>query len=395
MTPDQSGGLEAKGHDLFEWGPPRGLPALVGMPVPALRTVRVRAVFALALGWLPLLLLILLAPGHDRSSDLRHFLYDVGVHARFAFAVPILLLAHVGTARRLDLVVRHFVISGLLPAHAIGRMRDELASTRAAVRSPWAEMLVLVLAYAVILGVLAAGISTHRLPVWAMLGQNRLSAAGWWHMLVSVPLLLMLLLGWLWRILLWTRLLYKVAGMDLRLIVAHPDNAGGLGFLAQSVRAFSLFALGVGCITAGRFANAHLQGTTTPLTDGLLIGGTVALVLLLCVAPLAVFGPVMARVWRRNAMYYGALAVALGRSFEDRWFDGPAQEQPDLLSAPDFSAAADLYGVVSNVHAMRFLPVDLRSLVILLAAALAPFLVAMFVSMPTAMVVEELKGILV
>lgn len=109
------------------------------------------------------------------------------------------------------------------------------------------------------------------------------------------------------------------------------------------------------------------------MTGGFLIGGTVALVLLLCVAPLGVFRPVMARAWRRNAMHYGALAVALGRSFEDRWFDGSAKEQPDLLSAPDFSAAADLYGVVSNVYAMRFLPVDLRSLLILIAATLAPF----------------------
>ncbi|MFD2430387.1 hypothetical protein ACFSUK_24465 [Sphingobium scionense] len=179
-------------------------------------------------------------------------------------------------------------------------------------RAPSAELLVLLLAYAFILWLFATGISTHGLPAWTIVGQGRLSAAGWWHMLVSLPILLMLLMGWLWRILLWTRLLHKVAAMDLRLIVAHPDNAGGLGFLAQSVRAFGTFALGIGCITAGRFANVHLQGAATPMTGGFLIGGTVVLVLLLCVAPLGVFRPVMARAWRRNAMHYGALAVALG-----------------------------------------------------------------------------------
>ena len=385
---------EAEGHDLFEWGPPRGLPGFVRLSVPALPTVRSRALLALAIGWLPLLLLILLVPGHDRASDLRDFLRDLGTHARFAFAAPILLVAHVETARRLGVVVRHFAISGLLPSDAVERLRSELASARAAVRAPSAELLVLLLAYAFILWLFATGISTHGLPAWTIVGQGRLSVAGWWHMLVSLPILLMLLMGWFWRILLWTRLLYKVAAMDLRLIVAHPDNAGGLGFLAQSVRAFGTFAMGIGCIAAGRFANVHLHGATTPLTGSFLIGGTLALVLLLCVAPLGVFWPVMARAWRRNAMYYGALAVALGRSFEDRWFDGPAEEQPDLLSAPDFSAAADLYGVVSNVYAMRFLPVDLRSLLILLAASLAPFLVAMFLSMPTAMVLQELKGMM-
>ncbi|MFD2430388.1 hypothetical protein ACFSUK_24470 [Sphingobium scionense] len=49
---------------------------------------------------------------------------------------------------------------------------------------------------------------------------------------------------------------------------------------------------------------------------------------------------------------------------------------------------------MSNVYAMRFLPVDLRSLLILIAATLAPFLVAMFLSMPTAMVLQELKGMM-
>ncbi len=395
MIADQSGATEAEGHDLFEWGPPRGLPGLFRLQQPMLPTVRARVLLALVIGWLPLLLLILLAPGHERTSDLHDFLGDIGVHARFAFAAPILLVAHVESARRLGLVVRHFVISGLLRSDDVDRLRGELANARAAVRAPWAELMVLILAYAIILGLFANGMATHGLPAWAMLGQDRLSAAGWWHMLVSLPLLLMLLIGWLWRILVWTWLLHKVARMDLRLIVAHPDNAGGLGFLAQSVRAFSAFALGIGCITAGRFANVHLQGMTTSMTGGFLIGGTVALVLLLCVAPLAVFRPVMARAWRRNAMYYGALAVALGRSFEDRWFDGPAEEQPELLSAPDFSAAADLYGVVSNVYAMRFLPVDLRSLLILVTATLAPFVVAMFLSMPTAMVIQELKGMFV
>ncbi len=385
---------DAEGHDLFEWGPPRGLPGLVRLSVPALPTVRVRALLALAVGWLPLLLLILVLPGHDRADDLRHFLRDIGAHARFAFAVPLLLVAHVETARRLGAVVRHFAISGLIPPDAGDGLRAELARARAAVRAPVAELLVLLAAYAVILWLFATGISNHGLPAWTIAGPGRLSAAGWWHMLVSLPLLLTLLMGWLWRILIWTRLLHKVAAMDLRLVVAHPDNAGGLGFLAQSVRAFGTFALGIGCITAGRFANVHLQGAATPMTGGFLIGGTVALVLLLCVAPLGVFRPVMARAWRRNAMHYGALAVALGRSFEDRWFDGSAKEQPDLLSAPDFSAAADLYGVVSNVYAMRFLPVDLRSLLILIAATLAPFLVAMFLSMPTAMVLQELKGMM-
>jgi hypothetical protein len=205
--------------------------------VPALPTVRARALMALGLGWLPLLLLVMLAPGPDRAGDLRLFFSDVGAHARFAFAVPILLVAHVETARRLGAVARHFAMSGLLPPDAVDRLRVELAYARAAVRAPWAEVLVLVLAYAVVLWFFASGISTHGLAGWAMLGQGQLSAAGWWHMLVSLPLLLTLLMGWLWRILLWTRLLHKVARMDLRWgSAASPRGASPMSSCTEPLR---------------------------------------------------------------------------------------------------------------------------------------------------------------
>lgn len=395
MAQDQAQHADVEEPDLFEWGPPRGLPMLFRLPAPIFPHIAPRALVALAIGWLPLLLLVIVAPSHDLASDLRSFLRDVGVHARFAFAVPILLVAHIETARRLGTLVRHFATSGLVPPEHVARLEAEVVRARQLVRSPWAEAIVLLLSYSVIFALWATGLSDHGLAPWLTSDVHQPSAAGWWHLLISVPLLLTLLMGWLWRILIWTRLLHRIAGMQLRLVVAHPDNAGGLGFLAQAVRAFAFFGAGIGCITAGRFANVHLEGANTQLTDGFLIGGTVALVLALGVAPLFVFAPTMARAWRRNAMYYGALAVALGRSFESRWFDGPAEDQPDLLSAPDFSAAADLYGVVSNVYSMRFLPVDLRSLLILGLATLSPFVPAMFLSMPTMVVLQELKGLLV
>ncbi len=56
----------------------------------------------------------------------------------------------------------------------------------------------------------------------------RFSLAGWWHLLVSLPLLLILFFGWIWRLALWARFLFLMSRLNLRLIPAHPDNVGGL-----------------------------------------------------------------------------------------------------------------------------------------------------------------------
>ena len=85
------------------------------------------------------------------------------------------------------------------------------------------------------------------------------------------------------------------------------------------------------------------------------------------------------------------MAGEMGVQFERSWFSG--DERP-MLSEPDFSAAIDLYQVVSNVYSMRFIPVDPRSLLMLAAATLAPFVPAMFLSMPAQMVIGELKALL-
>ena len=72
-------------------------------------------------------------------------------------------------------------------------------------------------------------------PAWhvsTVAGVEVYSPAGWWHALVSLPLLFVLLLGWIWRVLVWTRFLYLMAGLDLKLVPAHPDRTAGLRFVA-------------------------------------------------------------------------------------------------------------------------------------------------------------------
>lgn len=378
---------------IFESGPPRRLTALAHLPSPVAPNAGLRAMLTLGLGWFPLAALVAFDVATGRAGILYSFIGDVGVHARYAIAAPLLVLAHVICARRLGVIAQHFQGSGLLSEADETRVARALDAARRRVSSLWAEAVVLLVVYAQVIAMALAEPAVLRQAQWEVAADGTsLSLAGWWHAVVSIPLLLALLLGWIWRIGNWAWFLRTVSKLDLQLIAAHPDQCGGLGFLAQSVRAFSIVGMGLGAIAAGRFAYVHRQGLATPFTDPMLIAGVAVLILIIAVGPLLFFMRPLMQSWRQGSMLYGVLATDMGVQFERSWFRGPHDRA--MLSEPDFSATTDLYQVVSNVYGMRFIPVEPRSLIMLVAATLSPFVPAMFLSMPAQVVIDELKALL-
>lgn len=378
---------------IFEGGPPRRLTALARLPSPIAPNATVRAMLTVGLGWIPLAVLVALDIVMGRAGVLYSFVEDIGVHARYAIAAPLLVLAHVTCARRLGVIARHFQGSGLLDEADEARAAKALAAAQRRIHSLWAEAAVLLVVYAQVATVVLTEPAMLRQAQWQVAADGTsLSPAGWWHAVISIPLLLALLLGWAWRIGNWAWFLRDIAKLDLRLVAAHPDQCGGLGFLAQSVRAFSIVGMGLGAIVAGRFAYVHRHGLATPFTDPMLIVGVAALILIIAVGPLLFFTKPLMQAWRQGALLYGVLATHMGAQFEQTWFSGPRDRQ--MLSEPDFSATTDLYQVVSNVYGMRFIPVEPRSLIMLVVATLSPFVPAMFLSMPAQVVIGELKALL-
>jgi hypothetical protein len=69
--------------------------------------------------------------------------------------------------------------------------------------------------------------------------------------------------------------------------------------------------------------------------------------------------------------------------FEDRWFKKRSTEAGDAaLEKPDFSAMSDLSTILSNVYALRFVPVDLNSLIALAVAMLLPLVPVVLLAVP-------------
>jgi hypothetical protein len=386
---------EASERALFDDAPPTGLQRRLGLLAPGDMRIGRRALLVILVGWVPLVLLALAQSAMTGRGEAASLLWEVGVHARYLAAAPLLVLAEAVCVPQLNAIVRHFVDGGLVPEHERKHYDAAVASTRRLLSAPAAEIAVIALAYVIA----AAAAMTHtaqELPVWAQSGGTTpvFSLAGWWHMLVSLPLLLVLFLGWMWRLALWTRLLWLIARLDLRLVASHPDHVAGLSFVGHSLRAFSLVALAIAAIAAGRSAHVVLTGGGLPTPHLYFNVGLFAVVLALFTAPLIVFSPTLNKVWRRGTAEYGVLADRVGHAFERQWLGREGQVDDKALERPDFSATADLYAVTANVHALRFVPVDAKDIAALAIAMLIPFIPVVLLAVPADAIWSGIKGLL-
>jgi hypothetical protein len=94
-----------------------------------------------------------------------------------------------------------------------------------------------------------------------------------------------------------------------------------------------------------------------------------------------VFGAPLFRARVRGTFEYGEPASALGRRFERRWIGTGSTVDENALSAPDFSATTDLYAIATNVRSM-LMPLNLKAMLGLLAAALLPFVPLLLTVVP-------------
>jgi hypothetical protein len=342
------------------------------------------------IGWLPLLLLVAVAPA--QPGALRSLLLDFGVHCRSLAAAPILVLAEAISAR-LGEVAQHFTNGRLIAANDQARFERALDSTRRLAHSSAADWVAAALAYPILFLLFAAG---PLIPAWQRSGPGLLecSAAGWWHLLVSAPLLMLLLLGWFWRLLLWVRFLWLVSRLELVLSPAHPDRCAGLRFVGYSLSDFSALGFAFGTIVAGSLANQVVRGDVTLVDYRRDFVALALFVVILFGAPLLLFSGPLLRTLRRGVYRYGRLAAGLGGQLEHKWLEAGTAVDEQSLGVQDFSAVTDLYQIASNVYAMRLLVVDVRSIAILLVATVLPLLAVAAASLPLDVLRQVLSDLL-
>jgi hypothetical protein len=388
------GDRPAVDRTLFTGGPPDKLQRYVGLIRGEHRQVLRRALTAVAIMWLPLAVLSALHGDLVGRGTWNPFLLDFGAQGRFLLAPPLLILAESICFPRLGATAALFIEGGLIAGADLPRYRDAVSSTARLMNSTWAEVATGLLAYGLVATVFFIA-PVVDLPRWhgvRTAAGFTLFPAGWWVVFVSLPLLLLLELGWIWRLCLWTRFLWLMSRLNLRLVAAHPDRAAGLRFVERSVRAFLPLGFVIGVLVAGPVLNRVVHQGASPLQFKFLIAGTAAVAVTLFVAPLLVFIFRLLEVQHRGGCAYGTLALRVGEQFEDKWLKSEAG-LGKALAVQDFSATVDLYSVVSNVYAMQVVPLALRTLVLLIVATLLPFLPLAILSVPADQLLKKLTAL--
>jgi hypothetical protein len=287
--------------EIFDGGPPLGLEKSLGLIKPNERRSVQRALLAVLIVWAPLFVLSAIESLVLGENKLGSLIGDLTVFSRYLIVVPLFIVAEEFTIFRLGQIARHFIDAGIITTADRSRFDGIVAQARRLLDSVLVEALVVALVYLGII-ILIQNFPERDIPLWHKAGDGGrgYSWAGWWHALVSAPVALVLLLGWLWRILIWGLFLFQVSRLDLQLVPAHPDLAGGLQFVGLSLRAFLLLSFGISASAAGGVAQRVLYTGTSFFSFISVIVAVVILSLVLFVGPLLVFGGKLVEARRRG-----------------------------------------------------------------------------------------------
>jgi hypothetical protein len=203
---------------------------------------------------------------------------------------------------------------------------------------------------------------------------------------VSLPIFQFFLLRWYARLFIWFQFLRRISSLDLHLLPAHPDRAGGLGFLGAGSYAFAPVLFAQGTVLAGLLANRIFYQGQNLVSYKINIVGFVAVFLVIVLAPLLVFTPNLMAAKRRGLGRYGTLAATYVAGFEEKWLppgdDDNKSHDEELLGSGDIQSLADLGNSFGFVQDMRPVPFSLQNVMLFAVATTAPMTPLLLTIMP-------------
>ncbi len=348
-----------------------------------------RSLLLIFVTWVPPFLLSL-AQGLALPGTVKlPFLYDFATHVNFLVALPLLIIAEMVVEPAISKGLSEFLERGLIRDNDREAYDSILAWASRKCSSGWSEIVIAVLAMLPLIFVRGAHWTERLTGMWVLAPSGKsLSLAGFWTFFVSAFFVRAILFRWVWRLIIWTRLLSRLARLDLNTVATHPDRAGGLGFVGEVEVSFGVLSFAIGTMTSADVASNILFEHSTLASEKLvviafIVGATVVFLL-----PLLTLAGTLHRTRRKGLIEYGAFASRYDQQFDRKWVQRRNPEGEPLLGTPDIPSLANLGISFQTVHEMRFLPIDRRSIMILTISAALPMLPLVFLD-PRAMEIAE------
>lgn len=364
---------------LFEGDLPNRIFTWLYLPGRGVLSLMARTMVLILFTWCPLAVLSLIAGVAFGRPPRECFFYDIAAYGQFLLGLPIFVIAERTIGEKTSHAAKHFLQSGLIPADkipGIEAIHERIAVYRKLLLP---DLIALALGYLFTYLWISQEL-TNEFQTWHALGppfHQRLTAPGWWEVLVCVPLLNYWWLRWVYKIGLWCWYLYHVSRVRLKLIASHPDFTGGLEFLSQAQTGFgiAIFAFGCGIVTAS--VGYKLAIEKAPIEVFAVWGPLVGFALfapIFFTAPLFMFTKQLHRLKQNALEQYEKQSTLAASYFEEKWLNACPEGTCDYLLGSHLSGMANLNKAFDTIKHMRVVPLDSRSFFELVGSAVGPML---------------------
>ncbi len=360
----------------------RGLERLQLARGARLHAGRVAVILAI-LTWLPLFVLAAIEGVAWGARVQVPLVRDFLPYGQLLIAVPVLVLGELTVARYLIRAVRELRTSEVLDSKDAPVLDAVLAKTIERWRGRRVDLVLLFLTCtATVVSLLGA--KEWLTGGWQVAGEG-MTLAGWWYLLISLPVMRFLALRWVWRLLLWAWVLWRVSRLELHPRPAHPDRAGA----TQAAFGVLVFAFGVqlSCLIADA---VHFRGAEVMAFRGQVIAFVVIVVVALLV-PLLVFAPKLVQAREEQLLFLSCRAHRGAGDLARKLRASRAGELP----ADAVSGLSDFGVLYENARHMRPVPMEMQHILALVLAAVVPFLPLVFMAMPAREVLRTLTKLLI
>jgi hypothetical protein len=336
--------------------------------------------------WIPLLVLWLISRLHS-GTEAVSFFKDVAVQVRFLAALPLLLIQEVWARKWLPTAIRLFVDRDLIPLEQRSRFDSIVEQAVRLKNSRLADVVIAIVVLFIGQWFFRSRLLLHT-ETWFAAADGRLRLPGYWYIFVSLPIFQFLMYRWYFRLAVWYGFMWKLSRIPLLLNGLHPDHAGGLGFIARTMRGFELLLAAHSALLAGAIANNVLHEGTHLMAFKMEVVGAVALMVLVAVCPLLFFIPRLIDAEGRENREYGTFSSEYVRRFRARWISG--QRTDEMLGSGDIQSLADLANSFEIIQQMSPLPFTRKGVTELLACIVIPLVPLVLTVIPVDQLIDHL-----
>jgi hypothetical protein len=333
------------------------------------------------LTWLPLLILTSIEGTLAGGSVEITFIKDPVPHSRFLIALPLLIFADIIIDPYIAGIIKYFQTSGLVPDEEKALLNKTLDRLTRRKNMAGVDVVLLILAFGLV-WILKFKFGTTSLDVslssWISTnvdGVEELTAAGWWLVLLSIPLIQLIFYRWLWRLVIWISFLNHLSRIRLRLQPTHPDQVGGLGILSGGQTSFGVIFTSSAILISSIFASEIIYSGNELAYMYFEILGFILICFTILTVPLYTFARQLSDAKRIGLQNLNVIGYLLSEGFYSKWIQGKAEKSHgELVAGTDPSILVDYIAVYETVSSMRLIPLNRQRVIQLLLTLAVPFL---------------------